>query len=466
MKPSILFTWIIDEDYALLGYLSVLSFVRNVQEEAEILVFADENIADNILEYFQQLDPRVLVKKVALSKQPVVLNRLWRMKIVREYSGNRMVFLVDADTIFTSKFSSLFSTLNAISLNGHPVVVGVVEHECARDAYLYFNDRKKPSSLTADEKEDIFKLVFGDDCRYLDQKHFNCGFIGFCNASGIANDWQSMYEKGLLNSSVNQEDDQLPLALAMHKNKADCISLSPAFNSFGNLNGDYAVFHAWGGKWLNEVKLGLFRDFTFTDIGNHYRQLVAQTPQVMIDSFIRRHDLDPAMPMSYLNIDGNFDFEEQYTRYVRSASGNGSLNCLEIGSYSNGKGLAFLIETVKGKFSLHKIYSLLLGPAKGIVQPNLQKISLLDEVIFIDDIQQLPTALLDFVFMETDLHYGDTLKIVECLLTKLRPGSVIGGYDFTGKPYHQAQKSRLEQFCRDRDLALHFEYKCFLITKQ
>lgn len=470
-RHSILFTWIVDMEYILPAYLSVRSFVNSIGSHVErtsMLVLIAGPYDDAVLSQFRELSPKIEVRELPVMEteinEPTITNRRHRISVVQEYCVRMPVFLVDADTIFTKDISILFPIVQSglQQAEGKPIVFGVTEHRRIRDATLYF--RKEPGiDLTDVLKNNIYRSVWGEDDSCLDLVQFNCGFIGFYNCLQVVKGWESGYVKGLQNPMINPADDQVPLAVSMHRNGALAFCLPDALNSKGALVGSYALYHAWGGKWLDELKVCFRGGISFTDFGRHYRELLNHTPSVLIDSFFSRHEINHSGPLQYMGIDGNFSFEKEYFNYLSNTGGKASITCLEIGSYSNGKGLAYLIELVKNNFSEYRIFSHILNLNKNAVLQNIQRAGLQNSVEFIESLEEIPDAALDFAFIESDLHYQKTRQLIDQLQPKMRSNAVIGGYDFTGMEYHLEEKEKLIFMCREKNLSLCFGHKCFLI---
>lgn len=458
----ILFAWIVDRRYALPAYLSIQSFLYSMGSDLDgicLTVFTAGLLPDTLLRLFRFLHPALSVNQCAVQDleegSATVVNRRLRFSIVESFSDHP-VFLIDADTIFTPGIRSLVRLVKAAEKPG-TTVWGVVEYEHTREASLYFlpigDLGLRPG---AGARATVYQSVFGADARLLEECQFNCGVVGFYQAAELAATWKNFYEKGLKHTGVNCEDDQVPLAVSMRKEGANIVRLLPAYNSMGVLNGDYAVFHAWGGKWLDELIHLLHSGNSRTDFGSHYQFLLRDTPEELIRDFIGLYDADGQGLQPHRRIDGNFCFESQYDRYANGA-------VLEIGSYSRGRGLAYLAQKVKAENSQGRVFALVLNENKEEVWQAIEYAGLSEMVEPVHTLHQIPERSLSFAFIESDLHYGTTCSWIEELYGKMGASSVIGGYDFTGHPGHEEERRKLKTFCERKKLSLRFEHKCFLI---
>lgn len=470
---AVRFVWIFNKQYSLQTFLSILSLMRHLNQEnknkVEVICLHDNSITQHTINIFLQYFPTITILEAPQLEYSTIpkyendiKNRLLRTWVVENYS-DKVCFLVDADTLFTNLINRIFPKLKDFK---DSTCWGVVEYKNTYNAYLYFKkDNINPLSLTRRHKFMIFQQVFGKRWKkLLRPSQFNNGFVGFYNCYKLARRWREFYELGIENILVNPEDDQVPLSAAINDLQINKICLSNIFNSKGKLNGQYAMFHAWGGQWIGQLKIAIGLNTYKTNYGRVISNLLKHVHPRLVDEFKEIYDINGIKPKYYHLLDGKFDFENIYSEFA-SAQTEGNL--LEIGSYSEAKGLSFLTELPQSDNRL--VYSYLYKSTKTNIRKiynNVDFLGIKNRILFISSLEEIKDNSLGFIFFETDKHKNNLINLLEQCLKKSMSGAIIAGYDFSGKRYKEKYNLYIQKFCDQHRLELSYRKKCFVINVQ
>jgi hypothetical protein len=252
--------WIFDDSYKIPTFLSVASFREHVNIPISLIYNGTPD--QELIDAFKSLGGAIEFIPINEHEQQFKSwtdrhreNRLARMKIMRQWPEEQVI-LFDGDLIFSEKIKELPLLIDEGFKNidtNKSVVWGVPEY----DLKFYTQKRHEDGSSTFTTEEELHQSlanVFGFDWKeQLTGVQYNNGMLVVFNCDALSRTWEKNYLKGIDHPQVNPEDDQLPLRVSMFNHKTEVRKLDIAFNSLGNLTGDYAVYHAWNGKWKAEL---------------------------------------------------------------------------------------------------------------------------------------------------------------------------------------------------------------------
>ena len=261
LPTNIILTWSINEKFKVPAFISIASFKKHIN--LPVIIYYDGEISQEIETVFKGIGPDISFQQVQEHTikgdyEQHIKNRFTRFDIAKN-SDTKTTLMIDADIACNEGVKDLIRSIEE-DRKKHPtkaIVWGVVEYEHAAEAWLYFNKTNKAGvrfKTPPDEKKIAFAQVFGPNWEQLvSAPQFNNGILAFHNGSALSETWKDYYLKGLSNSYVNPLDDQVPLAVALEQEDCKTIHWPNAYNSKGKISGDYSIFHAWAGQWVNEL---------------------------------------------------------------------------------------------------------------------------------------------------------------------------------------------------------------------
>ncbi len=472
--------WIFDENYIMLTYLSVCSFVEHC-DVVVTLIYCNGEMAARDRKAFTDLNAEVEiyhfdadVSQYDECMQANILNRFARLHYTRLFE-NDLLFMVDSDVAFGPSLKEDYLEVLAYykaNEDKSPMISGVVEFLSASDAYLYFK-RKDEHGFTrkTPEKDQIYayESIYGDGWQSLIRGfQFNNGFLIFYKARPLIDQWETYYLDGLKNKEINPLDDQVPLAAAIQKTGCAHWQMESKWNSLGDLNGPFNMFHAWGGEWKIEIDQVLVHNTPSSDYGKICQKYLDNSPDHWISMF--KDDLK-SIPYRYRNIKGAFDHGTVFSDLVREMEAG---HVVEVGTYQ-GRSACFVAELIKAadKNIVFETIDHFERPetSKEYVISNLEKAEVGSFVNVIESHSLEASKLydsnqLDFVFLDTDSGAEELTKELEAWYDKVKEGGVLAGYDYTihdtvFKSYDCVSAS----FCDKHSVPLRtYEYQ-FLIQK-
>ncbi|MDF1695915.1 MAG: class I SAM-dependent methyltransferase [Saprospiraceae bacterium] len=472
--------WIFDENYLMLTYLSACSFAEH-SDVIITLIYCGEKMNDADLEIFQAIQEKVEVyyftKDVSeweAHMQANILNRLARLHFTKLFEDD-LVFMIDSDVAFSEILNKKIKHVEE-RFNNHesifPVISGVVEFLSASDAYLYFKKKDKAGftrKTNESAKLNVYTRIYGSDWKsYISGFQFNNGFLIFYKARKLIEQWEHYYLAGLHDADVNPLDDQVPLAAAIQKTECTYWKMDPQWNSLGDLDGPFVMFHAWGGEWKIEIDQVLRNAEATSDYGNICKRYLTNCPAVWIKKFFS--DLK-SFPYRYRNIQGAFDHGTVFTDLIKRLE---SGKIVEVGTYK-GRSACFLAELIKASGKNIQFTTIdhfeRSDTSMQLVQKNLKRADVQDYVTVVEGESYETTKLfkeeeLDFIFLDTDSSKNRLAVELESWYEKLKEGGILGGYDHSihdtvFKSYDCASWS----FCEKHAIPLMtYEYQ-FLIQK-
>lgn len=462
--------WIIEKNYLLPAVVSMLSYLRHVDGPVSVMCPAHEfdelrvellGLVGNIsIGYFKpdNAHPNELYHSV-------IANREARFTVVERANENEITLLVDADTIFSPRVVEVLEILAANPTSER--FWGVVEYSRASDAYLYFKAKDRAGVFRDTDpksKERCYEGVFGKKWRdYLAAPQPNNGFIAFRNARALAAQWRTFYRQGLLHAEVNPEDDQVPLAAAMAAIGFTFHRLEEAFNSKGEVNGPYAVFHAYAGLWRNEFRAALAPIATVSSFATIARGILPALPPALLNAF-RVGSSDPYL---YLAIPGFFDFSAFYWKTFHGCESG----CfIEIGTY-RGKSTCYMAELIRStgkaiRFSSFDAY--IREVTHEEVRASFGANGLLPYVDLIKErsetaCQRFEDKTLDMVFIDGGHDYDQVMLDLESWFPKVKPGGLLAGDDYTiSEVFELGVRRAVNDFALKRGLKLEVQAPCFV----
>lgn len=278
--------WIFDNSFKIPTLLSVASF-REYLDIPITLIYI--GIPDSeLIDSFKNLgdDIEFICKHVAshTNKRRAErhrINRFTRMEVMRTWP-NEQVILLDGDLIFSNRIKQLTEFIDIRFKNTNkPMVWGVTEKDRRRRFFtVKIDEMGNRFHSNEDEIHQCLNDVYGDNWKKrLSGVQYNNGMLILYNCAQLADAWQKNYLKGLEHPSVNHEDDQLPLFVAMFDLNAETLEMDPTFNSLGKLSGTYATYHAWAGSWKNELKKIENKEENLEDYGHIALKFYDKLPQ-------------------------------------------------------------------------------------------------------------------------------------------------------------------------------------------
>ncbi len=472
--------WIFDKNYLMLTYLSVSSFIDYCDVEAT-LIYCGGKISEEDRKIFLELDPRVEilhfdadVSHIEPHMQANVLNRLARLHYTRLFEDD-ILFMIDSDVSFSSSLKRDIKEIEASFQENaptNPMISGVVEFLCAEDAYLYYRKLDKRGftrKTTEESKITSYESVFGNEWKSLIRDfQFNNGFLIFYKARPLIDQWEKYYLKGLENEDINPLDDQVPLAAAIQKTGCQYWKMTSKWNSLGDLDGSFTVFHAWGGEWKIEIDQ-ILRNKKATSA---YGKICEKYLSKCADPWISKFNIDlRSFPYRYRHIHGAFDHGTVFTDVIGQIDKG---HIVEVGTYM-GRSACFVGELIKAgnkSITFETIDHFERADTnKELVKSNLTKAGV-DSFVKVIEGHSLQAAdfytsgQLDFVFLDTDSPTNILPAELEAWYDKIKEGGILAGYDYSiHDTIFKSYDCVAVSFCEKYKIPLRtYEYQ-FLIQK-
>ena len=441
--------WITDYDYALPTYVSISSFLAHNNVEVSVWYIGEKGIEEAGMA-FSAISPRVSFEKAKMPPYTpakvsgTIYNRLMRMEIVIQTEED-LVLLLDSDMIFTESSKELISILQATGKSPAPLptVWGYAETPVAMQNHLYFRvfDQTGRDIILSDmQRSDCYSAVFGDTWRHiLGGLGLNNGLVAFRNAQSLAIEWRKYYLKGLNESFVNPQDDQLPLAAAIQVNDSTLNLLDSRYNALGKVHGDYAVFHAYSGRWKMEYKLALRGEDALTNFAQIAQKHLTPAPLSWKQNLLEEED----RPCRFQAIEGFLTYKHFFYDILEGME----------------KGHCVLVEdNEKSAVFLKEVLDL---SGKDI------RLDLVGRTGMIASVQETyPPESLDFVFLDHDPSYTALSAEMERWFPLLKPGGVMAGMDYTAQDgLRFGRQCATYDFCERNGLSCRIDFDIFIIEK-
>lgn len=458
--------WLTDRAYVVPTILSVASFRRHVDRDCTVVVpTAERDVLEPIL---RQCLPGVEVGSAAeldhasaIRDSPTIRNRRARMELLREASDTpRMI--VDSDTVFGPRAVALVSAVT-LAARAAPMVAAVIEHAHAADAYLYFRPRRPDGSIRFSgpaEREATYRHVFGPDWKHLvSAPQPNNGLVISCGAMAVLDLWERFYERGLACSSVNEADDQVPLAAALRGTGLPLTALPTWANSLGAVRGAYAMYHAYAGLWRDEVRAATT---TLADVSDY--ALACRLELDRIGEQLLEEVRPGSGPLEHLALGGFFEYADLYDEWARTRA-----SVVEVGR-TNGRGTAYLAEVIADRSPLVRFASVRHHEARHAVTPDewfrSRRLGGAVELVAASDEGWWRFEPLDAVF----LHVQDVDEDLGAALLewfpRLRPGGVIAGPCYgLSDPYRSGVRDSVDRFSAAHAIPVGVRGDCFVLAR-
>lgn len=469
--------WIIDENYRVPAYASICSFIVS-NEIPVVVVYCSTHEVNQTRSYFTGIHPLLCFETYEIPaefkdhpQKATITNRLARMHYA-EKSNDEIILLVDADVLFSNKGNLL---LEEISANHNPDIsniFGVLDAKIAYRDYLYFrttDENGRDIPVPHLKQKDIYTYVFGTNWwHHLKGASINNGIIAFYKCSRVIDQWRTYYLKGLTHSNVNPGDDQLPLAAAIHKTSQNVVTFSEIFNSKGDIEGQYIVYHALSSAWKMQFYSAFKNEDGVSDFADIAKEVIHDIPQGLLNPFIE--SLTSPEPYLYKKLEGSFGFKHLYEDII---SGMDDGIVVEVGM-QHGKSSCYMLELIAQS---GKEIQLNAFQSDVDTEENLNLFFDLTKRFDLNkNLDIIPNAQVesqgnvnndvDFVFLNLDNRYGNLLNNLEYWYSRLKPGGILSGYDYTSQiGLSYGNKCATFDFCERLDLPLRISFDIFIIEK-
>ncbi|MDF1695916.1 MAG: class I SAM-dependent methyltransferase [Saprospiraceae bacterium] len=465
-----------DEHFVVPAYLSICSFLRS-NKIPIVVVVCGEIVPEGIKNLFTSLNELIHVEQFNIPVEYIshphsgtITNRLARMHYASQ-SNEDIILLLDADTLFSAQSSLLISTIHQNAKKHNSWISGVLDAQIAYRDYLYFRTQDASGRdvvVPHLEQKDIYASVFGGNWwHHLKGASINNGVVAFYKCNDVIEQWKDFYLRGIKFEKVNPGDDQLPLAAAIHRTSENVICLPEIFNSKGKLVGDFHVYHALSSKW----KMQLFSAYKMeNDISEYANLAKAYLPQLSNkwkEEFFK--DQSNIEPYLFNKIDGHFGYKHLYEDVYRGID-KGIF--VEVGM-NKGKSACYLLELIKAGEKEVKF----IGIEEGLTESQdidaflqLVKSFHLDPIELFESHDSIPEPFLDdqvdFVFLNLQNDYDKLKSSLEWWWTKMKPGGIIAGYDYTSQiGLDYGSKCATYDFCKSHNFSLRISFDIFIIEK-
>ena len=437
--------WIFDENFLMLTYLSMCSFMEHCDAQIS-LIYCSPKMKETDSKKFLELSPKVEiiyydadVSRWETHLQAHILNRLARLHFTRLFEDD-LLFMIDSDVAFSSDLKLGIEEIAMYHdniLQDIPMISGVVEFHSAADAYLYFKKKDKygyTRKTTEESRINSYQSIYGQQWESLvNGFQYNNGFLVFHKARTLIDQWEQYYLTGLELQDINPLDDQVPLSAAIQKTKCSHWKMPNKWNSLGDLDGQFIMFHAWGGKWKIEIDQELQNNKSTSDYGNICSKYLPNCTDEWLAKF---NENLLSFPYRYRHILGAFDHGNIFTDLL-SQMNEGHI--VEVGTYK-GRSACFVAELIKTSkknitfdtidhFERHDTEiemvknNLLRAGVEGYV--NVIKAHSINASEFYESNQ------LDFVFLDTESPIEKLPVELEVWYDKIKPGGILAGYDYS-----------------------------------
>lgn len=466
--------WIIDENYIVPAYVSICSFL--VSNKIPILVVYSSILnVEETASLFTSMHPLVRFETFETPSEfldnpnkGIITNRLARIHYAHS-NDDEVQLLLDADTLFSKDSSEFINEISLRLVKGESTIFGVLD---ARVGYLD-NLYMRTEDLSGREvvvpnltKKDIYNDVFGDNWLHdLKGPSINNGVIAFYNCDDVLTLWKEFYIKGLNHINVNVNDDQLPLAAAIHRISQNVICLDEKYNSKGEVQGEYVIYHAFSNAWKMQLYSAYLQEEHVSDFADIAKTIIPKIPKHLIDDFI--HNLSKKEPYLYRRLNGDFRFKHLYDDIVTGLE-NGIV--VEVG-INKGKSSCFMIECIRnsGKnIQLHSFRSMNVQHDLSEFIHLINSHNLEHFIEIHDSVGKAPDLKnhdeIDFVFLNLGNDYNEIYTNLEYWFSKLKPGGILAGYDYTSQiGINYGDNCATFDFCENHNLSLRIAFDIFII---
>jgi len=469
--------WIIDENYILPAYISISSFLHSNKIPITVVYCGEERIEES-KSLFTSLNKLISFDEFKCPQEfqnhnhkKEITNRLARIHYAKK-SEEGIILLLDADTVFTDQSDKLIQAIEEDFGITESAIYGVLDAKVAFHDFLYFNTKDehgRDNAVSHFERNDIYAQVFGDKWRYiLRGPSINNGVIAFHNCKDAIEEWESFYLKGIHNEKVNTGDDQLPLGAAIEKTSQKVVRLPEFFNSKGEIEGDYIVYHALSSIWKRQIFSAINGESGVSEFAELVKNIIPSVPNYLLNIFIET--LDYQEPYLFRQLDGKFGFQHLYEDIL---SGIEKGNIVEVG-IKRGKSTCFMMEFIKNTRKEIQFFVVNEDVENNhLVEPFFNLIDHFDLANYADFINfsqchSLPTLAddIDFVFLNLENNYEDLIENLRFWYPRLKPGGILAGYDYTSQiGLNYGNKCATYNFCQEKNLSLRISFNIFIIEK-
>ena len=447
--------WIFDGNYVAPTFLSVYSFLQWCNIPVVLLYYGSDVSYAQL--WFNQFIQEGRVSLVYIQDSffslPItdhnkffsssIRNRELRFYVVSLSGPDDVAYCFDSDLVFNENCTGLIE----LSMNGEPSVFGCKEKEHTYENVLFFERGQIHSidnHIYPECAKNIYDTIFREDtASWLGNPQLNNGVLVYSNASDLSEVWRGKHEKGLLFPIVNSGEDQVTLVSALSQLKHIEVNfLDHTYNSMGQLNGQFGVFHATGGQWKGEIINALSEEEwierALSDCARTYKEVIAQSG--CADKLSRLFCKSDS-PSLYHSIPGFFFFVSTYQFIFHHLSPNAIF--VEIGTYK-GKSICFMAEMAKIFNKKIKLYSIDDYSNVGFqekISYNETKENLEERGVanYVDLIEQnstasaslFPDSSVDCVFIDGDSSYESVWLDLDIWYKKIRKGGILAGNNYT-----------------------------------
>jgi hypothetical protein len=286
--------WIIDVAYSLPALISILSYRRYVTGLMTLVVCgkwrADvEGVIRGLIPELEILRFRPATQTWDGSIRATVANRLARMYVAGKWP-EELVLHIDADTLMTEAAVLLVRELEdhcCSTADREPAVFGVPEFSAVLEGSRWYlgvpPGAARIDSTWEDERDGYFARIYGARWReVLGAPLYNNGVLAFRNCRRVAGLWKTYYLRGGDYPTINLHDDQTPLSAAVQLSGSAFHLLDRRFNSMGLVDGDYAIYHPWAGRWRAELHKARAGAVELSDYARLARSYLSQVPAAVV----------------------------------------------------------------------------------------------------------------------------------------------------------------------------------------
>jgi hypothetical protein len=486
MKSKLNFTgcravWITDQDYAAITFLSVSSFLAQIDIPI-CLIYTGEKDNSEIKRVFESLSPQLEWMHFYPDQLPdiyeglpVVVNRLARIHALRSFPDGTLL-LLDSDTAYSEGLAEhlkqMQEEVNTCEL-GKAHVFGVIEHRRAWDAGLFFQHSdgliwKKP--ITSDLKTEVFQDVFGEPASRLQLfPQYNNGILIFSQGNLIAETWEEYYLKTVGNEYANLLDDQLPLAVAMYDEGLEFNELPAGWNSLGRWDGEYFAWHPWAGKWKTDLVVLFGGGQPASQFGKILAEHLERLPESWREQLREQVFETPAYSKA---LPGSFLYGSLYSDFVRMAQSG--WKAVEIGKNCS-PSTFFMAELIRSSGKEIEFDSIREFPRANWTEKDMKsqlELAGLTEYISLKTgnatkkATDYPDESLDFVCY--DLNSAREIFEGELIAWygKVKPGGWMVGFDESiYETFGEELDSAVLEFCHEKRIPCQCDGQVFLFRK-
>ena len=478
--------WITDDSYLIQTYISICSFLQWCDVPI-VVYYYGQNIdyANTTFKYWinrgsvtiEQI-PRnfftININSINKDFESHIRNREVRFYAAGLSSRDLAIYCFDSDTVFGASIVDLFN----IEFTEGSQVYACVEHIHTIYNKIFFERyqmHKSTNHFSLNQQITMYKTIYGERCvEWLNNPQYNNGVLIFYDAKQLASCWYTEYLKGLRCKYVNPGEDQVPLVSALYLQKETKIrELQPKFNSKGQLNGNYAVYHATSGQWRGEL-INILLNIGYINKSLTDYALICKR---IVDEYCDRNHLvqkiiPDLQPTLFHSIEGFFFFSDAYT-YLFDILSEGNV-FVEVGTYK-GKSICYMAEMVKLRHKKIRLFSVDNYSNYGFSNKitfeeatyNLANRCLDDIVTLVkgDSVVVAETFddnSIDCVFLDGDHRYQSVMDDLSAWYGKLKSGGYLAGDDYTRIISVQ---NAVDDFCKKNALLFYVLNQSYIIKK-